>query len=128
MVNLNNMIYTSYFGKRDIPYPTISVAGKCPDWYKGPQLKKLAPKYDFFKLYKDGEIDDAEYTRRYKKEVLDTLDPKQIVSEIYMYGQNINVVLLCYEKPGDFCHRHLIAEWLSPYDGEVKEYEKETDN
>jgi uncharacterized protein (DUF488 family) len=20
--------------------------------------------------------------------------------------------LLCYEKPGDFCHRHIVAEWL----------------
>ena len=21
-------------------------------------------------------------------------------------------VLLCYEKPGDFCHRHILANWL----------------
>ena len=20
---------------------------------------------------------------------------------------------LCYEKPGDFCHRHLVADWLT---------------
>ena len=20
--------------------------------------------------------------------------------------------LVCYEKPGDHCHRHLVAEWL----------------
>ena len=22
------------------------------------------------------------------------------------------IVLLCYEKPGDFCHRHLVADWF----------------
>lgn len=23
-----------------------------------------------------------------------------------------NVVLCCYEKPGDFCHRHILIKWL----------------
>jgi uncharacterized protein (DUF488 family) len=23
------------------------------------------------------------------------------------------IILLCYEKPGDFCHRHLVADWLT---------------
>lgn len=27
-----------------------------------------------------------------------------------MYGPD--VVLLCYEKPGQFCHRRLVAEWF----------------
>ncbi len=22
---------------------------------------------------------------------------------------------MCYEKPGDFCHRHLVADWLNAY-------------
>lgn len=45
------MIYTSYFAKLKelekhniIP---ISICGKAPDWYKGLQYKKLAPKYGF---------------------------------------------------------------------------------
>ena len=50
-VNIN-MIYTSYFAKLNklpeyvIP---ISICGKAPDWYKGLQYKKLAPKWKFFK-------------------------------------------------------------------------------
>lgn len=46
------MIYTSYFAKLKeleaygvIP---VSICGKVPDWYKGLQYKKLAPKYEFF--------------------------------------------------------------------------------
>lgn len=23
------------------------------------------------------------------------------------------IALICYEKPSDFCHRHLVAEWLN---------------
>lgn len=43
---------------------------------------------------------------------------------------NVNIVLLCYEKPEDFCHRHLVADWLNsskilPYD--IKEWRKEDD-
>lgn len=28
-------------------------------------------------------------------------------------------ILLCYEKTGDFCHRHLLAEWLGYKDCEI---------
>lgn len=24
-----------------------------------------------------------------------------------------DIALICYEKPTDFCHRHLVAEWLT---------------
>lgn len=33
-----------------------------------------------------------------------------------------NIVLLCYEKPTDFCHRHLVAQWLIENGFECKEY------
>lgn len=43
-------LFTSYFGKlKSLPKSIIpiSICGKAPEWYKGPQYKKLAPKYDF---------------------------------------------------------------------------------
>ena len=49
------MIYTSYFAKlKSLPdnIVPISICGKAPDWYKGLQYKKLAPKYDFFMKWK----------------------------------------------------------------------------
>lgn len=46
------MIYTSYFAKikelEENNIIPISICGKAPDWYKGLQYKKLAPKYEFF--------------------------------------------------------------------------------
>ena len=50
------MIYTSYFAKLDsLPnnIVPISICGKAPDWYKGLQYKKLAPKWNFFKIWKE---------------------------------------------------------------------------
>ena len=55
------MIYTTYFANlkklpKDI-FP-ISIAGKAPDWYNGAQYRKLAPKYSFFKEWKESHNND----------------------------------------------------------------------
>lgn len=85
----------------------VSIAAKAPDWYKGRQFKELAPKYSFFKKYKE-DHDEEFYTRQYYKEVLDKLDPQKVYDEL---GED--AILLCYEKPGKFCHRHLVSAWLN---------------
>ena len=97
---------TSYFAISAKNPNAVSICGGVPDWYNGRQYKKLAPKYWFFKKYKeDGDKDY--YIIQYQKEVLDTLNAKEVYDEL---GEES--VLLCWEKPGDFCHRHLIAEWF----------------
>ena len=82
----------------------------------GREYKKLAPKYYFLHKYKlDG--DEEFYTQQYQAEVLDQLDPKEVLRDL---GED--AVLLCYEKPGQFCHRRLVAKWLEEKLGiEVKE-------
>jgi hypothetical protein len=40
-------------------------------------------------------------------EILAKLDPAEIYQTL---GEN--AVLLCWEKPGDACHRRLVAEWF----------------
>ena len=55
------MLYTSYFAKlKSLPENIIpiSICGKAPDWYKGLQYKKLAPKYDFFMEWKKNHDND----------------------------------------------------------------------
>ena len=32
------------------------------------------------------------------------------------------IALICYEKPENFCHRHLVAEWLQEAGYQVQEY------
>lgn len=63
---------------------------------------------NYYRNYNYKEDGDEEfYTKQYYKEVLDKLDPKEIYDEI---GEDS--VLLCWEKPGSFCHRRIVAKWL----------------
>ena len=56
------------------------------------------------------------YTRRYQAEVLDKLDPVAVVMDLdrlcYLPEGPVEAILLCWEPPGAFCHRRLVAEWL----------------
>lgn len=135
------MIYTSYFAmlrkiekyNQDINseyYIPISICGKVPEWYKGLQYKKVAPKIGFFKEWKENHDNDF-YIKHYKEEILDNLNILNILDDIYEIipekyknhfeisnhpwwnDQTVHIVLLCYEKPEDFCHRHLLANWMN---------------
>ena len=118
------MIYTFYFAnlkklpKNIVP---ISICGKAPEWYTGLQYKKLAPKYDFFMKWKENHDNDF-YIEHFNKEVLDLLDSKKVIEDLTKLSNNQDIALICYEKPGDFCHRHLVAEWLTKNGYNCTEY------
>ena len=120
------MIYTGYFAKlkeyEDSGLIPISISGKAPDFYNGIEYKKFAPSWDIYSNYKNDHIDEFGYTERYKKERLDKLNPVEIKQFLTSFDKDI--ILLCYEKQGDFCHRHLVADWIESNLGKsVEEYE-----
>ena len=126
------MIHTSYFAKlKDLPdnIIPISICGKAPNWYKGLQYKKLAPKYDFFMKWKETHDNDY-YIKCYNEQVLNKLDVINVVRDLICIVPEDTtgeyICLVCYEKPGDFCHRHLVADWLSKNGFECKEFTKNT--
>lgn len=99
----------------------ISIAGETPCDFKGKRVyKKLAPKRWFHDKYKkDGN--QAFYTKQYYTEVLDKLDAATVYKEL-----GDDAILVCYEPPGEFCHRHLVAKWFKDELGiDVKEVEIE---
>ena len=111
------VIYTSYFAQlRKIPdnIVPISICAKAPDWYSGIQYKKLAPKYGFLMKYKQNQDRDA-YINSFQKEILDVLNQDDVVSELSALSEGKDIVLLCFEKTQDFCHRHLVADWLNEH-------------
>ena len=123
------MIYTSYFAKlKSLPDNVIpiSICGKAPDWYKGLQYKKLAPKYDFFIKWKENHDNDY-YIKCFNEQVLDNLSVENVLLDIINMLPNRSakhdIALICYEKPSDFCHRHLVAEWLTENGFECKEWQ-----
>lgn len=134
------MIFTSYFAKvKKFPKNVIPVAicAKVPDWYNGLRYPKLAPKYDMLMKYKD-DHNEADYADCFNNTILDPLDPVKVSSElqewlafhydIHLYlaplhnNPSYHVALICYEKPDEFCHRHLVADWFKANDIECKEW------
>jgi len=96
---------TSYFAKYK-GENSVSIALGTPKWYMGRRCEKLFPKSWILENYK--LTNDAEaYKKAYYEEVLSKLNAREIYEEL---GEN--AVLLCYEIPEEFCHRHLVAEWL----------------
>lgn len=110
------MIYTSYFAKlkqiRAAGIVPVSIARYTPRW--AGQIKRmpeLAPSENILTEYK--QTGDAErYTARYKAEILGNQNPVVVGLILQAISDGKDVALLCYEKSGDFCHRHLMAEWL----------------
>ena len=136
------MICTSYFAKlKSLPDNVIpiSICGKAPNWYKGLQYKKLAPKYDFFMKWKENHDNDY-YIKCFNEQVLSGLDAYEVANDFYNLlpekekflinitncppwnNDSVNIALICYEKTSDFCHRHLVADWLNENGFECKEW------
>ena len=106
------LMYTSYFAKLYKLKNPISISRYSPSWYHGVEYKKLAPDSSILVAYKNKEIDTEEYTKRFLQQ-LATLDPRTVYQELRAIHNSKIFCLLCYEKPYDFCHRHLVCDWLN---------------
>lgn len=119
-------MYTGYFAKiktyEKAGLIPIAICGGIPNWYKGLWYKKLAPKWSFFNEWKNGtehKGDNDYYIQHFNNEVLDKLSVLQVIEDLQKIANTKDtdkIILLCYEKPGDFCHRHLVADWLTKND------------
>jgi hypothetical protein len=112
------MIYTTYFAKlRSLPknITPIAICAKPVPGYQGASYRGLAPHYSFYSKYKE-DGDEDYFTLCYKDQVLRNLNPTRVVADLYYQaGKNYydgDIALVCYEKATDFCHRHLVADWL----------------
>lgn len=117
-------VYTSYFANsKKLASAGIKVIGIAlypPKWFYGMSLKSVAPTASI--LYAKNQTQE-QYTERYKREVLSRVDAQKFMADLRSMGQGQDIALCCFEKPGDFCHRHILAEWLSEKTGEtIKEY------
>lgn len=112
----NRVISTSYFAMvKRLPsnaFP-ISIAAKTPDWYQGVCYNRLAPSFDILAEYKQIG-DEKRYIRRYSQEILGKLRLSEVLDDLQLLTPaHHSTVLLCYERPEKFCHRHLVADWFT---------------
>jgi hypothetical protein len=94
-------------------YP-ISIA-RFNRYFNGSNIIELAP-HSWLINYPE-----EKYIPEYQK-ILKGLVKEQVILKIKQITSGRDAILLCYEKAGDFCHRQLVAKWLSDIQ-EVKEFE-----
>ena len=81
--------------------------------FKGKAIPELAPKRAFWDIWHDniGKIPEEEnnrfYIEQYYKQVLSKVD----IEKLLEYEKD--PILLCFEKGQDFCHRHVLAEYIN---------------
>ena len=128
------MYFTGYFARtklyKEKGMAVAPIAGSTPknlpltdDSLSKTFQSMFAPDKESFLKWKSGGMTNEEYLEKYKEEVLDPLD-EQVVRETLEYFSKKypdGIVLLCYEKSGDFCHRYTLAEYLSKILGRVVE-------
>ena len=109
------MIYTGYYSKvkeyEDAGYRTVSISITKPDGVcLTGKIPELCPSLKLFQRYRYGDVTEKEYTREYLEQ-LDKIGIREILMMIHTFGEN--VVLLCWEAPGRFCHRHILADYIN---------------
>ena len=113
-------LYTSHWGNTelaDLAAVPIAISRGKPRWrlpYRYRVLGQLAPSREVFSIE-----DPDEFTAAYLAQ-LDELGAEKAVSDLARIGTEHGgrpLVLLCFEAPGEFCHRRILADWLEERTG-----------
>ena len=122
MKNLEFEIKTGYFALtkcyEEAGYYPVSIAQYTPQRIVCGKAQTFAPPKDLLHDYKNGMSDDINYENRYKK-YLDSIPKDTWNKFISFYEKKCyhngykGIVLMCYEKPDDFCHRHIFADYVN---------------
>lgn len=59
--------------------------------------------------------------KSFPKILIKDLTEHERICPVCNVGEN-DIALICYEKPTDFCHRHLVADWLNKNGFKCDEY------
>lgn len=109
-------VYTSYFAKAKYFNRKKSIlcqiSNSAPFELDG-RLSSLIPDWNtIVSPKKMGLIDEDEYKKRYINQLNSSKDwILEIIESFKMCDKDI--ILMCYESPDKFCHRHILAEWYN---------------
>lgn len=114
-------IYTSHWGSRELPHldaTMVAISRGKPRWrlpFRYRVLGLLAPSREAFAL-KDHSEFEAAYLAGLEEVGAETI--LAALERISRENGGRPLVLLCWEKPGEPCHRRLAAAWLEERTGQ----------
>ena len=115
-------IYTSNYDTCSSHEHAVSISASSPEYFNGKHISSLAPTWDIIRAYKSGKITEEQYSKWYIDLILERHQNAQAVYNSIPHG----TIMLCYEKPGEFCHRRVLAKWIEQELGhEVPEWTSE---
>lgn len=115
------MLYTSYYAnvKKLGNIVPICISQKIPFYAsKLKRYRALAPSWEII------NSPSSEYVKLYYELILRKLQPFEVLNDLSAIANNKEFALICYEGPGKFCHRHIVADWLQSNTGvQFEEYD-----
>ena len=124
---------TSYYAKYSrLPkeekdkYIPIAISTTIPKWFTECEyhLCELSPSSESVFKLKHGKMEISEFTLEYIDKLRHWVKIDDILDEAKEIesSEDKEIVFLCYEKSDDFCHRHLLRDFLNNnYDINIEE-------
>lgn len=100
-------VYTSTVNYRGDDRLDITAAGQ------DPLGKYFAPTWEMVHEYRRGQVTAEEYTTRYLDRMRESYKAHRWAWQTLLARER--VVLVCYCRPGAFCHRRLLARFLTVF-------------
>lgn len=119
-------MFVTYYGSKTVPENAfkVQISGSRPKDFKVDyEFKETYPDYkSMVERHHKGEIDDQGYTDMYQK-ILDNRRDRILgrIEEIRQKAAGRDVYFFCYERPGEFCHRYLLNNFLNENGIECRE-------
>jgi hypothetical protein len=115
-------VWTSYYAKVGMlpeGCVPISISLGCPKELNVRKYLAFAPTWAILNDYKRTG-DAGAYVRRFYGSVLANASVEDFMDFARRCAAeegkpDADIVLLCYERPSAFCHRHLVARWLTAH-------------
>lgn len=103
-------MHTSYFARSGTDPHAVAICNGTKGFHVR-SYAPLIPPWWLVERFKSKEATAEEFTQLYQQQ-LAKLDPHIVVAQL-----GTQAILLCWEKPGEFCHRRLAAEWIESKTG-----------
>lgn len=71
-------------------------------------IRELAPSPSLLQSYKQGERNWADFKTAFLSELRENIDSLEVIHALNQQNVVKSITLLCYEKDGTPCHRHIV--------------------